>query len=465
MKEVLDKGRFRLPARASFYYIVSTAIGKGIGLILTPIFTRVIDTGEYGYFSYYISLLSIISLISALFLSPAVIYSGLGKFKDTKTGFENTTILLSTIINTAFCTLLFAFNGFFDLDRTLVVLILIQNLFDAIITTELLSGKFTYDYTKVITIQLLSSFLAPAISLFLIFTFSLGAMGRILGLLIAAGVIASVLLVKRLIKTENPKGEHLSFLIKNSLPPFPATVARAVMGWSDKLVIKATLGVEQLAKYSVAHTVGMALFGLIGALGSALNPWIIRRLTRGDDEGLFDVIKNLSDLVAFGSVVIIGLAPEILFVLAPKGYSEAIYTIIPFAISTVPYFLFNLYSVLITYAEKTKFISLYTLFGAVLNLVLNIILIKSFGYIGGAVSYLVSEGVIYLLASSFIKKRGSNTKRKTDGAGFSISFSVVMAVFLFLLYPHLSIRLVILILPACLAVNRGFACLDLAKEK
>lgn len=466
MKADAYKSKLRIPAKASFYYMISTIVGKGIGFILTPIFTRVIAPDEYGYFSYYISLLSIVSLVSSLFLSPAVIYSGLSKFGERNAGFENTTILSSSILNIGFCTLLFAFNSAFALDRRIIIFILIQNLFDIITTTELLSGKFSYDYLKVVTISLVSSFLAPVISLFLIFLFDIGALGRIIGLLLSGGSLASVLLIKRLVKTDLPTKEHLMFLLKNSLPLFPATLARAVTGWSDKLIIKGALGVEELAKYSVAHTVGLALFGLIGASFSALNPWIIRRLGRGDDEEIFDIIKNLSDLISFGSIIIIGLAPEILFILAPGGYSEAVYTIIPFALSTVPYFLFNLYSVFITYKEKTKFISVYALIGAVINLGLNLILIKSIGYIGGAISYFIAEIVVYLLIHLFAKKNIFNdVGRQRDGANFSISFSILMAAPLVLLYPYLPIRLVILILPACLAVNRGFSCLKIAREK
>ena len=466
MKADADKSKLRVPARASFYYMISAVVGKGIGFILTPIFTRAIAPDEYGYFSYYISLLSIVSLVSTLFLSPAVIYSGLSKFWESKSGFENTTILTSSALNIGFCTLLFTFNGIFALDRRIIIFILVQNLFDIITTTEMLSGKFTYDYLKVVTISLASSFLAPTISLLLIFLFDMGALGRIIGLLLSAGTLATVLLIKRLIKTDIPKKEHLTFLLKNSLPLFHATLARAVTGWSDKLIIKEALGVGELAKYSVAHTVGMALFGLIGASFSALNPWIIRRLGRGDDEEVFDIIRNLGDLISFGSIIIIGLAPEILFILAPGGYSEAVYTIIPFALSTVPYFLFNLYSVFITYKEKTKFISVYALIGAVINLGLNLILIKSIGYIGGAISYFIAEGLVYLLIHLFAKKNiFNNATGQGDGAKFSISFSILMAAPLVFLYPYLPIRLVILILPACLAVNRGFSCLKIAREK
>lgn len=459
------KSHLRVPAKASFYYIMSAVIGRGVGILVTPIFTRVIDTSEYGYFSYYISVLSILSLASTIFLSPSVIYSGLGRFKETRQGFENSAILLSLAITPIFCLLLFAFNNFLELDGRIIVFIVIQISLDLIVTVDLLSGKFFYDYTRVVAMSLLSSFLAPIISLFLILIFDAGANGRIYGLLISAAFIAAISLIKRLSRFEKPQKEHITYLLKNSIPLFPGILARAVMGWSDKLVIKGFLGVEALAKYSVAHTVGMALFGIIGALSSALNPWIIRKLAVGDKDSLMEVIKNLGQLVSFGSVFIIGLAPELLSILAPKSYNDSLYAIIPFAISTIPYFLFNVFSVFITYQEKTKFISIYTLLGAAVNLVLNLILIKSFGYIGGGISYLFAESLIFVLVSLYLRKNNAHLKVDLSDQAFPFIVSLAMALVLPLIYPYLSARLIILIIPACFAVNRGFLCLDLAKEK
>lgn len=456
--------KIRLPARASFYYIASTVIGKGASVLLTPIFTRAMSEGEFGAYSYYISVLSVVILLSGVFLSPTVIYSGLGKFREEKSGFENSSIMLTTVITTAICLVLFTFNGVFGVSRRLVAFIYLQILFDSVVTAELLSGKFSYDYTKVVTINLVSAFLSPIISLFLIFRYGMGAEGRILGLLLASAALAIGLLVLRFGSVRAPRKSHTVYLLRNSLPLFPGILARATMGWSDKLIIKGRIGVEALAKYSVAHTVGMALFGIIGALSSAINPWMIRKLSAGDEEKIFPVIKNLAEAISFASVFIMGLAPEIFAFLAPESYRDYTLAILPFALSTVPYFLFGAASVFITFSEKTRFISFASLLGAVLNLGLNFLLISTVGPIGGAISYLISELVVFFSALWLL---GSCDKRAFDmlKSPMPILFPLGFSMLFPMLYSYLSLRLLLLIFPAVLLVSRGFKCLALVKEK
>ncbi|MBQ7374911.1 MAG: oligosaccharide flippase family protein [Clostridia bacterium] len=454
----------RLPAKASFYYIASTVIGKGASVLLTPIFTRAMSAGEFGAYSYYISVLSVVILLSGVFLSPTVIYSGLGKFKDEKSGFENSSIMLTAVITTAICLVLFTFNGVFGVDRRLVAFIYLQILFDSVVTAELLSGKFSYDYTKVVTINLVSAFLSPIISLFLIFRYGMGAEGRILGLLLTSGALALGLLFLRFGSIKIPKRSHTAYLLRNSVPLFPGMLARASMGWSDKLIINGRLGATALAKYSVAHTVGMALFGIIGALSSAINPWMVRKLSAREEERIFPVIKNLSEAISFASVFIMGLAPEIFAFLAPESYRDYTLAILPFALSTAPYFLFGAASVFITFSEKTRFISFASLLGAALNLGLNFLLISAVGPIGGAISYLISELAVFLSALWLLRgcdRRAYDMLKSPMPILFPLGFSMLFP----MLYSFLSLRLLLLIFPGVMLVNRGFRCLMLVKEK
>ena len=208
----------------------------------------------------------------------------------------------------------------------------------------------------------------------------------------------------------------------------------------------------------------MALFGIIGALSSAINPWMIRKLSYKQRDSIFPVITNLTELISFGTVFIIGLAPEIFSFLAPSSYGDSMMAIIPFAISTVPYFLFGVSSVFITYSEKTKFISAATLLGATLNLGLNIFLIPRLGFMGGAVSYLASETVIYLLSLYLLGRCDDNAKANL-GSTLPVLFPAAFALLMPILYEYLALRLLVLILPAVLMVNRGFRCLALVREK
>ena len=72
----------RLPARASLFYIGTSILTKGVGFLITPIFTRALTEEEYGIFTLYISVLGVISILISAFTSGSTVYGGLRKYKD-----------------------------------------------------------------------------------------------------------------------------------------------------------------------------------------------------------------------------------------------------------------------------------------------------------------------------------------------------------------------------------------------
>lgn len=415
MEGIRKRVKYKVPARATVYYIASTVIGRGIGVLTTPLFTRALDTEQFGAYSYYISLLSIVSLIGGAFLTPTIIYSGFGCFKDEKSKIKLSAVILSFAFSALICLVLFTFNDIIGIKKEFAILILIQALFDSSVNAELLSSKFSYDYTSVIALNLLSSFLSPIISLFLILRLGMKAMGRILGLLIAAGIVFLLVVFKNSKEISLPKKQHFTYLFVGTFSLLPSIIARASLGWSDKLIVKAALGSSALAKYSVAHTVGMALFGIIGALSSALNPWLIRKLASGKIKSTAPVIESLYELISFALIIVAGFGREILAFLAPADYLDSALVIVPFAISSAPYFAFGVISALLTYYRRGRAVSFAAIFGASLNLAVNVILISKIGILGGAISYLISETMVYLIAYRELHALETDMRKETHG--------------------------------------------------
>jgi O-antigen/teichoic acid export membrane protein len=454
--------KIRLPARASIFYLMGIVGSRAVGILTTPLFTRAMTEAEYGSYSYYISILSIASMISGVFLLPTVFYSGLGKFSNNKRGFADTGIILSSGINLCICIVLFTFNSFFGINKAIAPIILLQIFFDSVVTAELQRYKFSYGYKRVVAINLSSAILGAILSLALVFGGEMGAAGRILGLLISGGIISGILIYTRR-EGGVIGGEAGKFLLKNALPLIPAVIARASVGWADKLIIKRNLGDAALAKYSVAHTVGTAALALIGALSSALNPWMIRKLKAGDDGAVLFVTRELSSIISWGSVTLLALAPEIFAFLAPKSYSDALYVIAPFAISSLPFFLFSIASVLSGFYERTRFISLATALGATVSIILNIFLVPRIGFIAGGIAYLAAEIVMYLFVRRLLSGIGNNTAEALKPKG-EIYFALVVGGAFLLLYGNLPLRILLLTVPLCEMVRHGFFCLDLVKE-
>ena len=70
--------------RASFWFLVCSFLQRGISVITTPIFTRLLTTGNYGQYGVFNSWLDIVSIFVTLRLYYGVFVRGLVKFEMTR---------------------------------------------------------------------------------------------------------------------------------------------------------------------------------------------------------------------------------------------------------------------------------------------------------------------------------------------------------------------------------------------
>ena len=87
-----------IAARATLWFVFCSTLQKGISLITTPIFTRIMSTEQYGQFTVYNSWLQIITIITTLRLDYAVFNKGMSKYKDDRDTYTSTMQSLTFII-------------------------------------------------------------------------------------------------------------------------------------------------------------------------------------------------------------------------------------------------------------------------------------------------------------------------------------------------------------------------------
>ena len=75
--------------KASFWFLLCSFLQKGISVITTPIFTRLLSTAEYGQYNVFNSWLSIATIFITLNLSYGVYTQGLIKFEDERNVFSS----------------------------------------------------------------------------------------------------------------------------------------------------------------------------------------------------------------------------------------------------------------------------------------------------------------------------------------------------------------------------------------
>ena len=76
-------------AKASIWFLICAFLQKGISVLTTPIFTRLLTAAEYGQFNVFNSWLSILQIFISLNLSFGVYAQGLVKFSEDRYVFSS----------------------------------------------------------------------------------------------------------------------------------------------------------------------------------------------------------------------------------------------------------------------------------------------------------------------------------------------------------------------------------------
>ena len=122
--------------------------------------------------------------------------------------------------------------------------------------------------------------------------------------------------------------------------------------------------------------------------------------------------NGISLLMAFLLLAVIALAPEIITIMAGSSYREAIWVVPPVAMSLLLLFYAQLFINVEFYYEEKTMLVWGSIGAAVLNVVLNWVLIPKFGFVAAGyttlASYVVFAGWNYFNVKLIAKKKGIN---------------------------------------------------------
>ena len=99
LKTLVDKYKsLSAPVKASIWFTACNIIQKGIALISTPIFTRIMTTQQYGVYTIYQSWYQVLTIFATLNLSAGIFNNGLTKYPEKKSEFVSSLQGLSTTV-------------------------------------------------------------------------------------------------------------------------------------------------------------------------------------------------------------------------------------------------------------------------------------------------------------------------------------------------------------------------------
>ena len=463
IKEIIKS--VKLPARASVYYLAASILGKIINFILIPFSTRLMSSEEYGQLSLYMALLGGASVICSAFSSSSAVYKGIKDHDENKSEYIKSVLWTSWGFSVIICILLFAFSPLLALKGILYIPLALQIICDTTIAVAMCSGRFYYQYKRVVVITVISVLLPPTLSIIILKTWGGGYLARIFSLL-TVSVCLAIYCYVNILKTDSRTSiENVKYIVKNSIPLLPHTASSAFLVQADKLIITSLLGAAALAKYSVVYSLGMALQFTVTSISSALSPWLIRRLEARDEEK----IRRLIFPMALGyfalSVCLIAIAPEAMKILAPPEYSDALPSLVPIALSTPFYFLSTVATVGLIQSGKGGFSIIISCINAVLCIGLNYSLIGSLGFLGAGIVNLVCHAVSAMLSIYMLGKFGHKRFISSRWVAMPFLLSGVLGLLIYGFSDSIAPRVARLCLPAIILIYCMMRVVSLVIEK
>lgn len=440
------------PVKASFWFTVCNILNKGIALISTPIFVRILTTDQYGDYSVFQSWYSIIIIFATLNLFSGNYGKGLVEFEEDKERFTSSVLgLTSTITLVVFLVFILGMN--FWSDALKLSPVLICAMFIELLTMpayEFWSTKqrYEYKYKKVVLTSLgmsLGSILLGIGAVLTVNTYKLEA--RVfsdVGVKALIGSVIYAVLMKHGKIFFNKK--YWKYALLFNLPLIPHFLSTMLLSQSDRIMIKSMVGSSAAAVYSIAYTIGTMVLLVTNAVNNSFVPFTYQSLKQKKYDG---IKKNATLLCIFVAVMVIlsmAFAPEIILIFGGRKYYEAIWVVPPVAVSMFLIFLYSLFSNIEYYFKKTGFIAAASVVCAGANLLLNWIFIPIFGYYAAGYTTLVCYGLFsvmhYIFYCKALKQEAINPSEVYNIKHLLLILGVVIIIMFLmtLTYEHLIIR-------------------------
>ncbi len=457
------------PVKMAFWFLICSFLQRGIGLVTTPIFTRIMTESEFGRYSVYHSWYSIISVIATLSISGNCFTRGLVVADEEKKKHELASsfygLILILIIGFGIIYLVFKdwINNVTQLTSYQFLMMGVDFVTIQASNLWINSKRVKYEYRGIVVLTAIMAIVRPLIAiLFVVHAPEYQQVeARLTGIAIANVALFSWIIVYLFSKGKKfyDKG-NWKYAITFCLPLIPHYLSQTILNQSDRIMISRFVGDSEAAYYTIAYTIAAIMAMFNSAVAQSLDPWIYKSIKNKTLSRIGPVSYGLTAAIALLNFLVMALAPEALAILAPSNYQTALWVIPPVTASVFFQFMYDLFASFQFYFKKTKWIMIGSCGGAVLNIILNAIFIPLYGYIAAGYTTLVCYilfGVLhYLFMRRVCKEELDGTKVYDWKIIFGIGILLVGSSFVMvLLYNNRLIRYCVLfVFAGLLFINR-----------
>lgn len=455
-----------LAVKVSTAYAICSILQNCLSFITLPLFTRLLTTEQYGQFTIYSSWQSILSIFLTLNLAYGSFSTAMVKFENDRDGYisavEGICLCLTGVFLLIYLPFQHFWNYWFQLPSPIILLMIAEMLCTTAIM--LWSGKkrFEFKYIGVVTVTLFIAVISPIVAYFLIINSIEKGYARIFGFAIVIILVGGVFFVFNILRGRNVLNiTYWKYALNFNVPLLAYYLSQVVFNQSDRIMISHMVGTDKAALYGVAYSLAMVLSFVLNAINNSYVPWFYRKLKDGKMSENKIVSLGIAVFMAIILSSIIWLAPEIIQFIAGSKYLEAVYVVPPVAISLLLLFYAQLFINVEFYFEKKECLVWASIGSAIINIVLNTIFVRKFGFIAAAYTTLISY-IVFVCCNCLGMKKVLKEKEIND---VIYDYRKLMGLFVLfccfsivgsLLYGHFAVRFIMIL---------GFFIVFISKRK
>lgn len=384
---IIEKyNKLSVPLKASLWFALCNIVQKGIQFITVPLFTRMLSTFEYGQYSIYTSWISILGIFTSLDLYMAVFNNGMIKYKNDRLGYISAMQGLSSL-STLICFIIVIISKNFlqrliGLPISVIEIMFIELFFSPALQYWTMRQRYEYRYKALVLVTIAIAIVNPVVGLLFVYHAQHKGIARIVSVVLVNSLVGLIFYIYNYAtgrKVFNRQYWHFAFFF--NLPLIPHYLSSILLSSSDRVMIQNMVGEEKVAIYSVAYSISMIMNIFVSAFNASFAPYTYQECEKHNYSSIRKADNMLMIFMAFLVLVPVILAPEVVAIMGPPEYQEAIWVIPPVSLSVMFIFIYGNYANVELFFERRKFVMIASVLAAISNIVLNYIFIPIFGYV------------------------------------------------------------------------------------
>jgi len=375
-------------------YIIGGILAHSISYLLMPVLTRYLSPADYGIVYVFNSIM--------FFFIPVVglqtdTYFARHYFEFKKDAFaEHVGGIFKVILFALIIVLSFVYvfrnqvSSSFAVSKNVIFICVFVSVATVVGTLVLRYYQMENKANNYMFIIIITTLLNLILSLLLVVYFKLGWKGRIIGIAISVflqAIVSIIILYKKGVVKFKLNYNHTKEIIFFGFPLLIGAMSGWVVNLVDKLFITKMVSISATGIYGIGASMGMIMGLLSDSFCRAWVPYFFKNIGENSNEKNIKIVKLtylFIGAVIFASFAVALFSYIFIKYFIAKEYFQSYKYVIWISLGQGIAGINSIFVYYLLYEKKNFLISGIALTSAVINLILNYVLIKTFGTIGAA---------------------------------------------------------------------------------